>query len=124
MHDLPVSYVETHMSGIAHDISRLGFRIGYPASRTPAPVGRPWHRVSEVLVDSPHESGAVRTLGQAGASRHVGIPDKLAGIIRNLLALAAGTRVAGRRSIIVGAAGTAGAFRAAGGTTFPRRALR
>lgn len=83
MHDLVVTYINTHMARIAHHISRLLIRI---ADRTPASgqcSGLSGGGDAKMSVYQMDKSGTVRTVRQAVASAHVRIAHKLQRIGRN-----------------------------------------
>lgn len=83
MHNIPVSYVNPHMPCIADNIPRLGFGIrNLPSGTAQFPRGT-GHGVSLVFEHPPYKTGAVGSVSQAGSSGHIGIADKLAGIIGN-----------------------------------------
>lgn len=88
MYNLPIAYIYPYVSCIAHNIPRLRLRIRNACPRTSQRIRCSWNAISKILVYSPHKTGAVCTICQAGTSRHIGITNELTGIIGNLLSFA------------------------------------
>ncbi len=95
MYDLSVSYVDPHVSAVVNHIARFCLRVGYPCAHGRLCIRTSWQGYTIFFEDRHHKSGTIRTVGQAGTARHIGITDKLTGKVRNLLTLSAAT--GGRR---------------------------
>ncbi len=82
MDNLAVSDINSHVSGVAYNITRLGiFKAVY--RRAHASVRRRGMRQAdtEIIVNAHYETGAVRTVGKAGAAVYIRVTHKLACII-------------------------------------------
>lgn len=94
---LSAAGVNSHMTGIAYNITRLHIGLGYPAAHTAQRAGGMGQRYTEVRVYRHNESGTIRAIGQAAASPYVSVADKLRAVAYNRASALAG-----------GAGGTAG----------------
>ncbi len=84
MNDQPSANIDANMPFIADQISGLRTVIIHSRSCTPLLVGGPGQTVLKILIDPVGKAGTVGTVGQACASRHVGVSDKLAGVFSHL----------------------------------------
>ena len=81
MYDHATADVHSNMSIIADNVSRLCTCQGYFCSHRAKLPGCSGHFIPKVCIYSENKSRAVRTVGQAGASRNIRVSDKLASIV-------------------------------------------
>ena len=77
MDDPSASDINTHMTAVVDDVSGLGVGIAHRLSGTSLGVRLTGNGDPEMLVYCPSKTGAVRAVGQAGATGYIGIPHKL-----------------------------------------------
>ena len=83
MNDLAITHVNSHVSAIADQISRLCICVGYFCTCILLLIGCSRKADSEVRIDTLYKSGAVCTIGKACSAPYVRISYKLCGIIHN-----------------------------------------
>ena len=83
MNDLAITHVNSHVSAIADQISRLCICVGYFCTCILLLIGGSRKADSEVRIDTLYKSGAVCTIGKACSAPYVRISHKLCSIIYN-----------------------------------------
>ena len=68
------------MTVITDQISRLCIAVVHTGATTSLLIGRTGNAVTEITVDAEGKSGTIRTIRQAGTSRHIRIAYVLTGI--------------------------------------------
>ena len=102
MYDQPSADIHCHMSIITDQVSRLCTAIIHTGTAASLLIGSTGNTVTEVTVYPEGKSGAVCTIGQAGASRHIRVAYVLAGIFCQPLTHIAAGCIFDHRSIIRG----------------------
>ena len=95
MYQLPITCIDSHMAGITYDVARLCILDTiYRCPHVSVRCGRMRQAYPKVIINAHHESGAVCTVGQTGATVYVRISYKLHCKLNNI-----GSRAAGRTLI-------------------------
>ena len=78
MNDLSIPYIDTHVAGIAHDVSGLCVcKSVYRRAHTSVCCGGVRQAHTKVIVNTHNKAGAVRAVGQACSAVHIGVTHKL-----------------------------------------------
>ena len=83
MYDLSVAHINSHMSTVTDQISRLCICVGYFCTCILLFIGSSRKAYTKVGIYTLYKTGAVCTVGKACSAPYIRISDKLCGIIYN-----------------------------------------